>query len=364
VRTQLRILQVCPDPYGTSGGILVHVQSISERLAKRHDVTVYATNRGLKSPRYELRNGVKIERFNCYAPNEAYYFSLEMLLRLRKVKYDVVHAHGYHAFPFHFSSLASHKKLVATPHFHGVGHSIFRKSVVQLLKPFGKETLKKADKIIAVSEHEKSLIGSQFGFNQDKIEVIPNGVSFDEFSGLRKTNRPFKSMLYVGYLIDFKGAQYLVEVLPKLDENVILEIVGRGPLKPYLERRARELHVSDRVRFYQDLSRRDLLQKYVDADVFALLSIHEAYSIVVAEALAAGTPCVVTKTSALSEWVDDETCFGVEYPVNLDDLANRINYLIRNGTKKSMGRWVGTKILDWSEVTRRLENIYESNLEV
>lgn len=359
----MRILQVVPDPYRTSGGILVHVQNISERLAKHHDVTVYATNRGLVSPRYEVRNGVKIERFNCYAPGEAYYFSMEMLLRLRNVKYDVVHAHGYHAFPFHFSTFAGRKKLIETPHFHGVGHSTFRNSMIQLLKPFGKETLRKADKIVAVSEYEKSLICSQFGFNQDKIEVIPNGVSFHEFSGLRKTRKPFKSVLYVGYLIDFKGAQYLIEVLPKLDDDVILEIVGRGPMKPYLERRARELRVSERVKFYQDLSRKDLLQKYVDADVFALLSIHEAYSIVVAEALAAGTPCVVAKTSALSEWIDNETCFGEEFPVNLNNLAQRINYLIRNGIGKSTGKWIGTKILDWDEVARRLEKIYMSYLE-
>jgi glycosyltransferase involved in cell wall biosynthesis len=355
----LRILQVTPDPYRTSGGILVHVQSISERLAKRHDVTVYATNRGLRSPKYELRNGVKIERFNCYAPNEAYYFSLEMLLRLRKDKYDVVHAHGYHAFPFHFSTLADCKKLVVTPHFHGVGHSTFRKSLVQLLKPFGKETLKKADKIIAVSEYEKSLICSQFNFSQDKIEVIPNGVSFDEFSGLRKTNKDYRSILYVGYLIDFKGAAYLVDVLPRLADNVILEIVGRGPLKPVLEKLAKDRKVEDRVRFYQDLPRHELLQKYANADVFALLSKHEAYSIVVAEALAAGNPCVVTRASALSEWIDNETCFGVDYPVSLNDLADQINRALESKVdRKSTAKWNGTKILDWNDVVERLEKIY------
>jgi len=150
-------------------------------------VTVYATNRGLKYPRYELENGVKVERFNCYAPGEAYYLSLEMLMRLRKVRFDVVHAHGYHAFPLHFSVLAECNRFVATPHFHGVGHSSFRNSLIRLARPFGRRTLEKADRIVAVSEYEKSLICQQFGFDSSRVTVVPNGVDFSEFLQLYYT---------------------------------------------------------------------------------------------------------------------------------------------------------------------------------
>jgi len=355
----MKILQVCPDSYGASGGIYVHVRNISEHLAKRYDVTVYATNRGLKLPRYEVRNRVKVERFNCYAPSDAYFFSLEMMLKLRKVKFDVVHAHGYHAFPCHLSVLADCSKFVVTPHFHGVGHSSFRDALIRLLKPFGAATLRKADKIVAVSEYEKSLILEQFGFDSDKVVVIPNGVDFSEFSGLRRQNHDFRSVLYVGYLSDYKGAQYLVEVLPKLDDNVVLEIVGKGPLKPFLEKHAKELKVYDRVRFYENLPRQELLQKYANADVFVLLSKYEAYSLVVAEALAAGTPCIVADTSALSEWVDNESCFGVSVPVNLNELAKLINSVIDNRVdRRAMRKWIGTKILDWNNVAKKLEIIY------
>jgi glycosyltransferase involved in cell wall biosynthesis len=160
-------------------------------------------------------------------------------------------------------------------------------------------------------------------------------------------------------LNSFKGSQYLVEVLPKLAKNVILEIVGSGPLRPYLEKRARELKVHDRVKFYHNLSRRELLQKYADADVFVLLSKYEAYSIVVAEALAAGTPCIVANNSALSEWVDDETCFGVDSPVSINKLANMINHVLDNSVdRKAMKKWIRAKILDWNEVAKRVENVY------
>jgi glycosyltransferase involved in cell wall biosynthesis len=356
----MEILQVCSDSYGEEGGVSVHVRNVSERLVTRgHDVTVYATNLGSRLPRYELKRGVKVERFKCYAPSNAYFFSWEMFLRMRKVKFDVVHAHSYHAFPLHLSVLAKCKKFIATPHFHGVGHTPFRDCLVRLLKPFGERVLRKADKIIAVSEYEKSLICQQFGFDSDMVVVIPNGVDFSEFSGLTRRNRKFRSILYVGYLPRFKGVQYLVEVLPKLPEDVVLEIVGRGPLRPFLKRRARELEVYDRVKFYENLTRRELLQKYADADLFVLLSMYEAYSLVVAEALAAGTPCIVANTSALSEWIDNESCFGVNVPTNLDELAKLITGVLDTRVdRRVMKRWIGTKILDWNDVADKLESIY------
>jgi glycosyltransferase involved in cell wall biosynthesis len=219
--------------------------------------------------------------------------------------------------------------------------------------------LNKADVIIAVSEYEKSLLVDYFGLNSEKVIVIPNGVNFEEFKGLKRRRHNYRSILYVGYISSFKGPQYLVEVLPRLAKDVVLEIVGVGPLRLYLERRAKELKVNDRVRFYQNLPKRELLQKYADADVFVLLSKYEAYSIVVAEALAAGTPCIVAKTSALSEWVDNKSCFGIGLPVDLNEVARLINQILNNGVdKENMRKWIGTKILDWNEVADRLESVY------
>lgn len=122
----MEILQVFPHTYAETvkgGGILEYVRNISERLARDHDVTVYATNAGKDFRRFEVINGVKVERFKRWAPNRAYFFSSDMFLRLRKAKFDVVHGHCYQAFPMHFSVLAKRKKLVVSAHFHGVGHT-------------------------------------------------------------------------------------------------------------------------------------------------------------------------------------------------------------------------------------------------
>jgi glycosyltransferase involved in cell wall biosynthesis len=165
-------------------------------------------------------------------------------------------------------------------------------------------------------------------------------------------------MLYVGRLESYKGAQYLIEVMPKLDSDWILEIVGNGPMKPLLEKRASELGIRKRVEFYQGLPRKELLQKFVDADVFALLSQYEAYSMVIAEALVAGTPCIVATGSALTEWVDNENCFGIDYPLNIPRLAQLIEKASAHRNESGGEEFRKDKIKDWNHVVEQFEKIY------
>jgi glycosyltransferase involved in cell wall biosynthesis len=354
----MRVLEICPFPYYDFSGVAEHVRNVSQRISRNHDVTIYTTSSRSDFPKQEKINGIKVESFKCFSPGDAYFFSEEMLLRLRKDEFDVVHGHFYHAFPFHFASITKCQRFVATPHFHGTGHSSFRACVMKLLKPFGKRTLERANRIVSVSAYEKAVILQQFGLDSNKVALIPNGVDLGSFSGLKKRKQCFKRILYVGCLRRYKGVEYLVEVMRKLDSNTILEVIGKGPLRYSLEKRAKDLHVLDRVRFYQDLPRQELLQKYADANAFVMLSRYEAYSLAVAEALAARTPCVVANTSALSEWVDNETCFGVNLPLSINELAK----VIKNTTEtcigsKAMKKWIGTKILDWNDVVNRLEGI-------
>jgi len=358
----MRILQVCAGVYVSGrGGVSEHVMRISEGLVKRgHDVTVFATNSG-ELAWFEVVNGVKVRRFRRFAPGKAYFFSPAMIWALASADFDVVHAHGFHAFPLHFAFLAKCGRFVVTPHFHGGGHSVFRDCLFKLFRFFGKRTLLRADVVVAVSEFEKHLILEQFGFDGCKVCVVPNGVDFSEFSGLHRRQRFSRSILYVGRLESYKGVQYLVEILSRLPPDVVLEIVGRGPLRATLESRTKQLGLHNRVLFFQDLSRRELLQKYLDSDVFALLSNHEAYSLAVADALVSGIPCVVADTSGLSEWVDGEYCFGVDYPIKLDRLAEIISYVLRKGVSSgiALDKRFDSKILDWAIVAERIEKLYQ-----
>lgn len=349
----MKILQVSPGYYPIIGGVEEHVRNISERLVGDHNVTVFTTDPSGRLPTEESINGVMVRRFHSFSPQNAYHISITMTRELRKANFDIVHGHNYHALPAFFSRYAESRRFLFTPHYHGHSSSMLRDYLLKLYKPIGKKIFSEADGIIAVSNYEKSLLISDFKMSEEEITVIPNGVDMSEFSDLKKAAKGHKTLLYVGRLEEYKGVQFIIRALPALSEDVRLEVVGSGPYKAALLQLIDELGLAGKVNFYQDLSRRELLERYAAADLFLLLSRYEAFGITVAEALAAKTPCIVANTSALSEWVNGQSCLGIDYPIDIDELTRSI--------EKAMGQTVGNvKPWDWDEVVTSLLKIYES----
>jgi len=346
----MRILQVSVGYSPPVGGVAQHVKSISERLARKHEVTVFTHNYRGRWPEEERINGVLVRRFRSFSPYAAYHLSLEMTRELKKSEFDIVHGHGYHSLPLYFSRYAKRRKFVVTSHYHGHGHTPIRDFLLKLYKPFGKRIFAEADAIISVSNYEKGLLIKDFGIDENRIWLVPNGIDQAEFIG-EKGLEESQTILYVGRLEQYKGVQYIIQALPLLGDDYCLEIVGRGTYKAELTKLADRLGLSQRVRFNQFLPRSELIKMYFQAAVLVLLSQREAFSIVIAEALAAKTPCVVANTSALREWVDNRNCFGVDYPIDVAQLAEAIS-------KAKAKRVTDVKLWDWDDVVRELEHIY------
>lgn len=350
----MKVAQICPRYYPHIGGVEEHVKNISERLAKKYDVSVFTTDPSGKLPKQEEISGVRVKRFKSFAPNEAYYFSPRMLRELRKVKFDIVHGHAFHAFPLFFSRYAKKKKFIVTTHYHGFGHTLVRNLLLKLYKQIGKKTLHDCNKIICVSNYERNLLLSHFEVNAKKVVVIPNGITSDEFKNLKKKEKgEYRKILCVARLEKYKGIEYVLKALQELGEDILLEIVGKGPYRTRLVKLLDRLKLENRVRFFQDLPRKRLLELYASADLFVLLSKHEAFASSVAEALASKTPCIVANSSALKEWIDNKNCFGINCPIDIDELAKLINKVIGKEVR-------GAKLLDWDDVVRELEKVYDS----
>jgi len=350
----MKLLYVCHRYFPYIGGIESHVRNIGERLAVDNDVSVATTDPSGKLPKFELINNVKIYRFNSWAPNDAYFFSrgLKKFLHSKSNNFDIVHAHGYQAFPALYAALAkNNNQFVFSSHYHGTGHTPFRSLLLKPYKLIGRRTFDLADKIICVSEYEKQLVMADFNINDHKIVKIPNGIDSSEFLGIEKSQTAYKQILSVGRLEKYKGIHYLIAGLSRLDSNFMLNIVGDGPYEGALKNLVEKFHLENRVRFYKNLARKDLVQMYVDADLFVLLSNHESYGLAVAEALAAGTPCFVANVSALAEWIDNQNCFGVKYPIDVIEVNSLIKKIIGKKIKPK-------KLLDWSEVVQEHRNLY------
>ena len=349
----MRILQVCPAYLPAIGGVEQHVRNISERMARQHQVTIFAIDPGGSLPREEMVNGVLVRRFKGFSPGNAYHVSLQMLSELRRSQFDVVHGHNYQALTLFFCRYAPRERFVVTAHYHEHGATLPRDIMKRLYRPLGKKIFSDADSIVPVSSYERDLLLRDFRIDSGKVTVIPSGIDLQRFSGLKRdAARKQRVILSIGRLEEYKGMQHLIEVMPLLDANTRLQIVGHGPYRDHLLALARRLGVEQRVEFCQGLSQEELLHRFAGADLFALLSRYEAFGTVVAEALACGLPCIVADGSALREWIDNENCFGINYPIESTLLAG----LIADTTGRKVGQ---VKIWDWEEVAAETLRVYQ-----
>jgi len=359
----LKIAQICPRYSPDIGGVETHVKEISERLVKAgHDVEVITTDPTGKLRKREIINGVRVLRFRSFAPGNAYYFAPQIYTYLKKHDYDIIHAHSYHAFPAFFASLSRHNgKFVFTPHYHRHGHTAFRDLLHKPYRLFGKMIFSRADSVICVSEYEKKLVESDFEVAAKTVK-IPNGINLKEFEDLRQPGKSLngnsereKLLLYVGRLEEYKGVQYIIQSLSEL-QDFRLRIIGKGPYEAELRDMAESSGVEKRIEWLKDLSRKELLECYTDADIFLMLSSHEAYGITVAEALAAGIPCIVAKGSALEEFVDGRNCIGIESPVSKEKVTGALKNIVRKEKIEKSG--IDKNIMDWNEVSAEIEKQY------
>ncbi len=347
----MKIAYVTPRFYPYIGGVETHVYELAKRM-REFEVEVLTTDPSGKLAKLEEIDGIKIRRFKSFAPSNAYFFSNELRRFLKKhaKDYDLIHAHNFHAMPALYAALSNPKIFVFTPHYHGHGHSFFRNFLFKFYKIYAKRIFKVANAVICVSNFEEKLVLKDFKV-KGRIFCIPNGVNF-EFVEKRKSG---KKILYVGRIEKYKGIDHLIKAL-KLLPDFELEVVGKGSYKGKVIKLAKKLGVLNRIRFYQDLSREELIKKYAEASVLALPSKFEAYGLVVAEALASKTPCVVAKTSALAEWIDDRNVFGVDYPPKPAKLAELIK-------KASEVEVENVSIPSWDEVAERTREVYFAILE-
>lgn len=138
---------------------------------------------------------------------------------------------------------------------------------------------------------------------------IANGVDAESF----KPGAPIPDMgplrlICVARLIERKGQHHLIRAVKQITDggfDVTLELIGTGDAHSANEQLARELGVTERVRFLGYVPREQIAHYYANAHVFVLASFNEGMSVATLEAMAAGLPVVVTRTPGTRELVQE-----------------------------------------------------------
>jgi teichuronic acid biosynthesis glycosyltransferase TuaC len=169
---------------------------------------------------------------------------------------------------------------------------------------------KQARAIITVSGALKSkLVG--LGIDAKRIVVLRNGVDLELFRPMPQRDarealgigdEPL--LVSVGNLVPEKGHSVAIDALVELP-GMRLAIVGDGPERDSLGRRATRRGVAHRVSFLSVRPQADLRWVYCAADVLVLASSREGWPNVLLEAMACGTPVVAADVGGVPEIVTD-----------------------------------------------------------
>lgn len=226
-------------------------------------------------------------------------------------------------------------------------------------------SLKRADKIIAVSEFTKNEIIKFYKIAPEKIAVVHNAVgdnflmqianyesaqaNVSELEEVRKKyNLPEKFILYLGTMQPRKNLPVLIEAFAKVREknkSVTLVLAG-GKGHNYdqkIDETIKENSLENNVIFPGFIDEKDKPAVYKLAEIFCFPSLYEGFGIPVLEAMASGVSAIVSDIAPHKEIAKDSVLYF--NPKSSDDLAEKLiqllenedlkNNLIRNGKERA-----------------------------
>jgi len=164
-----------------------------------------------------------------------------------------------------------------------------------------------------------------------KSVVILNGVDVD--TAVPATQARADRIVCVAHLFTRKGVDVLIDAFGRIaaqQDGLRLAIVGDGPERPALEAQVAQAGLRGRVDFVGIVERPDALALIASSRVFCLASRREPFGLVLAEAMALGTPIVATRTGGIPEVVRE----GIDaLLVDADDspaLAGALTQVLEN----------------------------------
>jgi glycosyltransferase involved in cell wall biosynthesis len=392
----MRILNVTETyaPFLEFGGPPVKVRALSEGLARRgHQVTVLTADWGLEKRLQTQEEKIAAERSPfgwrreengvqaIYVPTWMRYRTVswnpavKRYCRARLQNFDVVHIFGLYDLLGPAVAAASRKRglpyvLEPIGMFVPIVRNVWLKRMYHAV--WGKRLLQGASAVIATSEQEiEELVAG--GVPRARVVLRRNGVevpsSWPERGTFRKAqgvSPEEKLVLFLGRLSAKKSPDLLLQAFSELSgrsSGIPMRLVFAGPdeggLKSELEQMATQLGVRTKVLFAGPIFGEKKWAAYRDADVFVLPSQNENFGNTAAEAVAAGTPVIVTERCGLAPLLADEAGLVVRHDkVALSKALERILCETELGSRLAAGCANVTSRLGWDEPVRDMEALY------
>lgn len=327
--SRLRVLHVGKFYPPHHGGMESHLETLCRELRADVDVEVLASADDRRTT-HETVDGVPVTRIRTLANVASASINPGMARAIRRSRADVVHFH--HPNPTGvLSYLASGRRgpLVVTYH-----SDIIRQRVLgAVFTPVLHRFLRGAHAILA-SSPDYARSSAVLRRHADRVRIVPFGIRADAFASADadevarlRTLYGSRVVLAVGRLVYYKGFDYLIRAMSRVDGHLV--ILGDGPMRARLDALAKQAGVADRVTIAGGVPH--VAPYYHAADLFALPAVarSEAFGLVQLEAMAAGLPVVNTRIDSGVPYVSRDGESGITVPpADVQALAGALGHLL------------------------------------
>lgn len=334
------------------GGISRVVYDLSHRLIKDgHEVTV-VTYRDGDVPYFEDDKGVKVHRIDNYMinPNNLIEWVMQMNFAMvakanriiaEEGTFDIIHAHDWLvAYAAKALKESFGIPIVSTIHATESGrNSGIHDATQRYINDTEWMLTYESTEVIVNSNYMKGELQRLFGLPFEKINVVPNGVNLNAFTGVERDyefRRRYamdneKIILFMGRLVYEKGVQHLIAAMPKIlngyhDSKLI--IAGKGGMINELKQQVHALGIDNKVYFAGYMNGKDVQKMYKAADISVFPSTYEPFGIVALEAMLAENPIVVSDIGGLNEIVQHRENGMKSYAGNPNSIADSVLELL------------------------------------
>ncbi|HYL41606.1 MAG TPA: glycosyltransferase family 4 protein, partial [Candidatus Binatus sp.] len=287
------------------------------------------TDRVGDRPARERIGEVETRRVRAYPASRDYYVAPGLPAAIRQARPDLVHLQGYHTLVAPLTMAAAvFGRIPFVVSFHSGGHASALRNRARAVQRLAlRPGLARAERLIAVSRYELELFRTSLRLPAERFRLIRNGSSLP----VPRTARAAGSrlVLSVGRLERYKGQGRLIAAWPAVLEQLPdarLRLVGSGPDEDRLRGLVGSLGLEGHVEIgsIPGADRQAMADVLGTANLAVLVSDYEAHPVAVMEALATGARVLVSRTSGLTELVDDGLVAGIEPGASSRELAAAI----------------------------------------
>ncbi|MBR2456232.1 MAG: glycosyltransferase [Bacteroidaceae bacterium] len=205
---------------------------------------------------------------------------------------------------------------------------------------YQKKAVQRANYLHATAESEKENL-LKLGYNPH-IAVIPNGIEVNKIR-MKESWKRNREILFLSRIHVKKGIELLLEAVAQLKEElkgyrVLIAGEGDETYIQALKLNVHALNISDQVQLIGGVYGAEKWKRFQQADLFVLPSYSENFGIVVAEALASGTPVLTTQGTPWQE-LETQNC-GWWIELSVDEIVKALRAFINTSetTLEVMGK--------------------------